>query len=128
MKPILLALFTLFSLPTFADEAPYEMDQEAVSILNDITGAIRATDAAKIFVKNVTFDKVTATFSADHQTSIINAEGMLIFGGDIACGNLKLEIKATHVRDPMGMGNRVDYTATLDKSDVNPQRHCKVYE
>lgn len=126
MKTTILALLSLSSLSSFAGNEPYVMDATSISILNDITGAIRATDDAKIFFKNVTFDKVSATHSADQRDSEIFAEGLLIVGGDMACGHLKLKITRSFIRTPMEMGPHVKYTSTLDESDISPQPFCKI--
>jgi hypothetical protein len=128
MKKLLIGLLTLGSISVFADQTTYEMKSTDITILNDIVGAVRTTGDAKTFVKNVSFDKISATFSADRRVSIISGEGLLIVGGDMACGNLKITITRSYKRDPMSMGNVTKFTSSLDRSDLSTASYCKLNE
>lgn len=121
---VLLAL-SLCAISSHASEV-HKMDQVDLKVLNDIVGAIKRTKEAATFAKNVRFDSVSAEFSADEKKSIIEAKGLLIVGGDMACGDLRLRIERTiHFN---GWESSISYKAILDKSDLQPESFCAIRE
>lgn len=125
MKRLLIGFLVLGSVSVHAAET-YKMDQASISVLNDIVGAIKNTKDASTFAKNVRFDEITADFSADKKDSIIEAKGLLIVGGDMACGDLKIRIERSNKFNDWGVSTT--YKSTLDKSDISPQPYCVVQE
>lgn len=125
MKKLLICLLILESISAHAAGA-YKMDQNGLNVLNDIVGAIKNTKEASIFAKNVSFDEITADFSADSRDSIIEAKGLLIIGGDMACGELKLKIERSSKF--YGWGFSTTYKASLDKSHISEQSFCRIQE
>ncbi len=115
----------LGAMSTHAAEV-YKMDRVGVTVLNDIVGAIKSTKEAAIFVKNVSFDEVSVDFSADRKDSIIEAKGMLFAGGDMACGELKIQIKRSYKFN--GWESAVTYRATLDKSTLSDMPVCELQD
>ncbi len=125
MKKLLIGLLTLGSISAHA-AGTYKMDQTGLNVLNDIVSAIKNTKDAAIFAKNVSFDEITADFSADKKDSIIEAKGMFIVGGDMACGDLKIRIERSSKFN--GWGVSTTYKATLDKSQISEQPFCVLQE
>ncbi len=125
MRNFLIGLLMLGAMSTHAAEV-YKMDRVGVTVLNDIVGAIKSTKEAAIFVKNVSFDEVSVDFSADRKDSIIEAKGMLFAGGDMACGELKIQIKRSYKFN--GWESAVTYRATLDKSTLSDMPVCELQD
>jgi hypothetical protein len=125
MKTLLIGLLALGSISAHAAGA-YKMDQAGVTVLNDVVGAIKGTKEAATFAKNVSFDEVTADFSADKKDAIIEAKGMFIVGGDMACGDLKIRIERSSKFN--GWGFTTTYKSTLDKSQISDQPFCVLEE
>lgn len=125
MKKLLIALLVVASFSTFA-QTKKVMNKENITILNDIIGAISRTNEAKIFIKNTGFDKVSISSSPDGNRSIIEASGVVLFSGDIACGNLNLKIERSYVSNGWGLFSV--YKATLDKTDLLESENCKLQE
>ncbi len=125
MKKIISAIMVLLSISVLAEQ-PLKLDPKSISAVNDIVGAIKNTKDALTFSNNVSFDEISVSFSADGRDSVIDARGMLTVGGDMACGNLGLNIVRSSKFN--GWGFTTTYKSTLDKSQLSDQPFCVVQE
>lgn len=104
----------------------YKVDDSGLVIINDVVNAIRETNDAGIFSKNVRFDEITAAFLNNGDDSVIQAKGAFIVGGDQSCGELKLKIERTS--EFTGWGIIKNYKSTLDRSNISNLSFCVLAE
>ena len=111
-----------------AESKSVKLDYEQSWVTNALVQATLKTKAAKIFSQYSGFDEITAKFEEQgrYTTLTIEAKGMYLYQGDIACGELRLNV-VERVKSSPGLSS-TEYTATLDRSGLFPSRHCQINE